>query len=74
MEKTPPVTWAVGPHHLPPATLSGMKVPTHAVLREQFHYVFMNRDMLAELLDPRPRNSVSNWLLLLQGRTIQSAA
>ncbi|KAJ5912357.1 C6 zinc finger domain protein [Penicillium tannophilum] len=73
--KAAPVTRTVSlPQYIPSPSLSCMQVPTHVVLREQFHYIFMNRHMPAELWDSRPHYSVSNWLLLLQGRTIQSPA
>ncbi|KAJ5673599.1 C6 zinc finger domain protein [Penicillium longicatenatum] len=73
--KAAPVTWTISlPQHIPSPTLSYMQAPSNVVLREQFHYIFMNRHMPAESWDSRPRYSVSNWLLLLQGRTIQSPA
>lgn len=73
--KAAPVAWATGlPQHIPSPSLSCMQAPSHVVLREQFHYIFMNRHMPAEQWDSRPHYSVSNWLLLLQGRTIQSPA
>ena len=51
-----------------------LQVPNNAVLREQFHYLFMTRHVPADLGDFRPQYAVSSWLLQLQDRTIESLA
>lgn len=68
----PPPTWA----ELSPHMSLCRQVSTNTVLRQQFHYVFLNDHLPIEMLDEiRPKRAVPlNWLLQLRDVAIQSPA
>ncbi|KAJ5578719.1 C6 zinc finger domain protein [Penicillium hispanicum] len=57
----------------PPVSL-GCQISSTSTIREQLHYVMVERHTPGELLKNRPQSSSTNWLLQLQGMAIQSSA
>ncbi|KAJ5088533.1 c6 zinc finger domain containing protein [Penicillium angulare] len=47
-------------------------ISANVLLREQFQYLFMSRHVPAEVWDSGPHHDVTNWLVQLQGKAIQS--